>query len=182
MSDTTTQFKLNKTQNIFLVGPMGAGKTTIGRHIARELNRAFFDSDVEITKTAGADLAWIYDIEGEQGFRDRETKILETLTQKQGIVLATGGGAILSVENRRLLASRGLVIYLEVSVTQQVIRTEKDKRRPSLRDVNRKNVFEDMQQDRQHLYESIADLTFTTDAQTVRKVAKKIVQQLLEIV
>ena len=106
-------------RNIFLIGPMGAGKSTIGRLLAQQLNMEFIDSDAVIEERAGADISWIFDIEGEAGFRKREERIINELTQLQGIVLSTGGGAILSKENRNYLSARGIVIYLETTVEKQ---------------------------------------------------------------
>lgn len=98
-------------RNIFLVGPMGAGKSTIGRQLAQQLNMEFYDSDQEIEKRTGADVGWVFDVEGEEGFRDREEKIINELTEKQGIVLATGGGSVKSRETRNRLSARGVVVY-----------------------------------------------------------------------
>ncbi|MGP1939440.1 MAG: shikimate kinase AroK, partial [Arsenophonus sp. ET-DL9-MAG3] len=102
-------------RNIFLVGPMGAGKSTIGRQLAQQLNMEFFDSDQEIERRTGADISWIFDLEGEEGFREREEKIINELTKKQGIILATGGGSIKSKEIRNRLSSRGIVVFLETT-------------------------------------------------------------------
>ena len=117
-------------RNIFLIGPMGAGKSTIGRHLADELHLEFFDSDQEIEKRTGADIAWVFDIEGEEGFRDREESVVHDLTEKQGIVLATGGGSVVRNGVRHRLSARGIVVYLETTIDKQVARTQRDKRRP----------------------------------------------------
>ncbi|GJM07608.1 MAG: shikimate kinase [marine bacterium B5-7] len=178
MNTDDLDIHLNKSQSIFLIGPMGAGKTTIGRYLAKELQRDFVDTDEEIVSRTGADLAWIYDVEGDAGFRKREQKMIDELTQRPGIVLATGGGAVLHERNRTALSSRGFVIYLEVSVDQQVVRTEKDQRRPSLRNQDREQFFSDMQRDRDTLYESIADLTVSTNKKSVRNVAVKLLKML----
>lgn len=114
-------------RNIFLVGPMGAGKSTIGRQLAQQLNMEFFDSDHEIEKRTGADVGWVFDLEGEEGFRDREEKIINELTEKQGIVLATGGGSVKSKETRNRLSARGVVVYLETTIEKQLSRTQRDK-------------------------------------------------------
>jgi len=103
-------------RNIFLVGPMGAGKSTIGRQLAQQLNMEFYDSDQEIEKRTGADVGWVFDVEGEEGFRDREEKVINELTEKQGIVLATGGGSVKSRETRNRLSARGVVVYLETTI------------------------------------------------------------------
>ncbi len=170
--------KLVKTQNIFLVGPLGAGKTTIGRYLARALNRDFYDSDHEIEVRTGADITWIFDIEGEEGFRERETQVIDDLTQKQGIVVSTGGGAVLRSINRKILSARGLVIYLQVSIEQQLLRTVKDQKRPLLRTDDRLGMLKKMYQERTELYEEVSDLTCNTDQQTPRTVANKIIKAL----
>ncbi|VTN12262.1 Shikimate kinase 1 [Raoultella terrigena] len=108
--------KWQRKRNIFLVGPMGAGKSTIGRQLAQQLNMEFYDSDQEIEKRTGADVGWVFDVEGEDGFRDREEKIINELTEKQGIVLATGGGSVKSRETRNRLSARGVVVYLETTI------------------------------------------------------------------
>lgn len=120
-------------RNIFLVGPMGAGKSTIGRQLAQQLNMEFYDSDQEIEKRTGADVGWVFDVEGEDGFRDREEKIINELTEKQGIVLATGGGSVKSRETRNRLSARGVVVYLETTIEKQLARTQRDKKRPCCR-------------------------------------------------
>lgn len=119
-------------RNIFLVGPMGAGKSTIGRQLAQQLNMEFFDSDQEIERRTGADVGWVFDVEGEEGFRLREEKIINELTEKQGIVLATGGGSVKSRETRNRLSARGVVVYLETNIEKQLARTQRDKKRPLL--------------------------------------------------
>ena len=124
--------KTNNIDNIFLVGLMGAGKSTIGRQLARELGKQFRDSDSEIEKRTGVSIDVIFDIEGEQGFRRRETRMLKELVEERGIVLATGGGAILASENRQLLRDNGLIIYLKASAEHLAGRVKLDRRRPLL--------------------------------------------------
>lgn len=165
-----------KVHNIFLIGPMGAGKSTIGRTLAKELKVDFFDSDEVIEQRAGADISWIYDIEGEEGFRIREQKVIEELTQKTDIVLATGGGVITSYENRNALAARGTVIYLKTSLQQQYERTKRDTRRPLLQTDDLETRLEDLRQEREHLYEELADISFETDKLTVKSVANNIIK------
>lgn len=171
--------KIMEKKNIFLVGPMGAGKSTIGRQLAQQLNLEFFDSDQEIEIRTGANISWVFDVEGEIGFRNREEKIINELTKKQGIVLATGGGSIKSSVTRNHLVTRGLVIYLETTIDKQLIRTKRDKRRPLLRSSiisgkNTRTLLESLAKERNPLYEKIADITVSTDEQNARFVVNKI--------
>ena len=131
-------------RNIFLVGPMGAGKSTIGRHLADELHLDFYDSDQEIERRTGADIAWIFDLEGEDGFRKREETVINDLTDKQGIVLATGGGSIVTKAVRNRLSARGIVVYLQTTIDKQVARTQRDKRRPLLQNNDPEQVLRDL--------------------------------------
>lgn len=163
-------------QNVFLVGPMGAGKTTIGRMLAEDLKFEFFDSDKVIVDKAGADIPWIFDIEGEAGFRTREQEAIDELTQEKNIVLATGGGAILSAENRKCLRSRGVVVYLKTSIRQQLFRTEKDRSRPLLLSGDRKKTLTDLMGIRGPLYENTADLTVSTDRLNPKNITKSILE------
>lgn len=166
-------------QNIFLVGAMGAGKTTIGRYLAQELGRPFYDSDLVIEQRTGVSLNWIFDLEGEAGFREREIKIIDELTQCSNIVLATGGGSVLKETNRQNLSARGVVIHLKTTIDQQMVRTEKDKKRPLLQNLdNKRTKLEDMAQIREQLYEQIADLTFRTDESSIKNVAEEILETL----
>ena len=163
-------------RNIFLIGPMGAGKSTIGRQLAQQLNMEFVDSDQEIEQRAGADISWILDVEGESGFRKREERIINELTQRQGIVLSTGGGAILSKDTRNYLSARGIVIYLQTTVDKQYERTQRDKKRPLLQDVeDPRQVLEDLAKIRNPLYEEIADIVLPTDEQSAKVMANQII-------
>lgn len=165
-----------KVRNIFLIGPMGAGKSTIGRTLAKELSLEFYDSDEVIEERTGADLSWIFDVEGEEGFRKREQKVIDELTQKNNIVLATGGGVIITPENRTVLASRGTVIYLKTSLDQQYERTKRDTKRPLLQTDDLEARLLQLQQERESLYEEIADISFETDKFTVKAVANNIIK------
>ncbi|NRA61121.1 MAG: shikimate kinase AroK [Psychrobium sp.] len=165
-------------RNIYIVGPMGAGKSTIGRHIAQQLHLDFFDSDSEIERRTGAEIAWVFDVEGEDGFRVREASVIEDLTEKQGIVLATGGGSIISKDVRNKLSARGLVVYLETTIDKQLARTQRDKRRPLLQTDKPRQVLEDLAAIRNPLYEEIADITVRTDEQSAKLVAKEIIDKL----
>ncbi|MBN6709951.1 shikimate kinase AroK [Haemophilus haemoglobinophilus] len=163
-------------RNIFLVGPMGAGKSTIGRQLAQMLGMEFIDTDAEIEQRAGADISWIFDVEGEDGFRKREERIINELTQKQGIVLSTGGGAIVSKDSRNYLSARGIVIYLETTVEKQYQRTQRDKKRPLLQNVeDPRQVLEDLAKVRNPLYEEVADIILPTDDQSAKVMASQIV-------
>ncbi|WP_116963706.1 shikimate kinase AroK [Fastidiosibacter lacustris] len=168
------------TQNVFLIGPVGAGKSTIGRQLANELKLEFVDSDREIEQRCGVDIDWIFDIEGEEGFRNREQEILSELANRQGIVLATGGGAIIRPENRTLLSSRGKVVYLQASIEQQLERTAKDKKRPLLQVENKEAQLRKLMEEREPLYREIADITIETSETTVRNVVQKITNLLME--
>ena len=165
-----------RVRNIFLVGPMGAGKSTIGRALAKELKLDFYDSDVVIEDRAGADIAWIFDVEGEEGFRLREQKIIDELTQKTNIVLATGGGVVITPENRNFLAGRGVVIYLKTSLQQQFERTKRDTRRPLLQTDDLEARLELLRTQRDFHYEDMADMSFDTDKLTVKAVANNIIK------
>ncbi|WP_295164084.1 shikimate kinase AroK [uncultured Buchnera sp.] len=169
-------------RNIFLIGPMGAGKSTIGRQLSQQLNMEFFDSDQEIEKRTGANISWVFDVEGENGFRQREVKIIDELTKKQGIVLATGGGSVKFKENRNILSARGIVIYLETTIEKQLSRTKRDKKRPLLQsNISNRVVLENLAHERNPLYEEIADFKIQTDNQSAKSVAYSIIHLLEKI-
>lgn len=163
-------------RNIFLVGPMGAGKSTIGRQLAQQLHMEFFDSDQEIEQRTGADVGWVFDVEGEVGFRDREEKVINELTEQTGIVLATGGGSVKSRETRKRLSARGVVVYLETTIEKQLTRTQRDKKRPLLW-INAlpRDVLEALAKERDPLYKEIADVTIRTDDQSAKVAANQII-------
>ncbi|HTO18463.1 MAG TPA: shikimate kinase AroK [Pseudomonas sp.] len=165
-------------QNLIIVGPMGAGKSTIGRLLAKELRLDFKDSDKEIEVRAGANIPWIFDVEGEQGFRDREQAMLAELCEAQDQVIATGGGAVMRPENRRTLRAGGRVIYLHTSVEQQLARTARDRNRPLLRTANPGQVLSDLLAIRDPLYREIADLIIETDERPPRLVVLEILARL----
>lgn len=169
-----------RSQSVFLIGPVGAGKSTIGRQLASELKLNFYDSDREIESKCGVTIDWIFDIEGEEGFRLREKDAIESLVGEQSIVLATGGGAILLPENRTLLSSRGKVVYLQATVDQQLERTAKDKKRPLLQVDDKRTQLQKLMDEREPLYREIADLTIETSDTTVRNVVQRIVKLLME--
>ena len=165
-------------RNVFLVGPMGAGKSTIGRLLAKELGIPFKDSDREIEARTGADIPWIFDVEGEEGFREREEAMIAELVQEQGIVLATGGGVVMREANRSALADNGLVVYLCTSVDQQLQRTAKDRQRPLLQTADPEKVLRDLMAKRDPLYREIAHLVIETDQRGPKTVVTTIVAKL----
>ena len=160
---------------------MGAGKSTIGRHLAQQLHMEFFDSDTVIEERTGADISWVFDVEGEEGFRVREESVINDLTQEQGIVLATGGGSVISRESRNRLSARGIVVYLETTIEKQLARTQRDKKRPLLQtDEAPRKVLEDLAAERNPMYEEVADYTVRTDDQSAKVVANQIIKMLEE--
>jgi shikimate kinase len=165
-------------RNIFLIGPMGSGKTAVGRHLARLFRYTFHDSDADIEAKTGVDIPFIFEKEGEAGFRIRETESIDRLTRLESIVLATGGGAVVDPANRRALAERGVVIYLATSVHQQIERTRHARHRPLLHDTDPEQKLKDLMARRAVLYAEIADLTVTTDGRRVQLVAEEIYQGL----
>ena len=169
---------MNKPGSLFLTGPMGAGKSTIGRQLAKQLGMPFYDSDHEIESRTGVDIPLIFELEGEAGFRKREAAIIDELTNLPDIVLATGGGAILDPENREHLKSRGRVIYLHATVNQQLRRTRKDRNRPLLQTENPRAKLEELLEVRDPLYRETAGLIVETDGMRVRDVVKKIMRRL----
>jgi shikimate kinase len=169
-----------KLPNIFLVGPMGAGKSAVGRYLARLLKRSFLDSDAEIEHRTGVDIPFIFEKEGEAGFRRREREIIAELSGFEDIVLATGGGAVLDPANREVLASRGLVVYLEASVEQQLARTRQSSHRPLLETPDPAERLATLLQQREPLYRELATLVVPTDGRQVREVAQEIRRKLAE--
>jgi shikimate kinase len=164
--------------NVFLIGPMGSGKSAVGRHLARLLRFSFHDSDADIEAKTGVDIAFIFEKEGEAGFRQRELESIERLTRLDGVVVATGGGAVILPENRRLLADRGTVVYLETSIAQQLERTRHGRHRPLLNDTDPRVKLGELMDQRAALYAEIADLTVSTDGRRVQLVADEIHREL----
>ncbi len=156
---------------------MGAGKSTVGRALAGHLGWTFVDSDHEIEQRTGADIPWIFEIEGETGFRDRETQVIDALTQRDGVVLATGGGAIMRDVNRETLSSRGFVVYLAATLREQVRRTGKDSKRPLLAGKDRQAVLTDLMAVREPLYRAVSHVTVTTENRSAKKLAQLIAQE-----
>lgn len=166
--------KKTNTDNIFLVGLMGAGKSTIGRQLARELDKQFRDSDSEIEKRTGVSIDVIFDIEGEQGFRRRETGVLRELVEEQGIVLATGGGAVLASENRQLLSDNGVIIYLKATAAHLAGRVRLDRRRPLLQSGDKLAKIGELLRAREPVYQQLADMVIETNNKSVPRVVKEI--------
>jgi len=169
---------MNQRDSIFLVGPMGAGKTTIGRQLAEALSYAFIDSDHEIEERTGANIPLIFDVEGEAGFRRREAAVIDELTQRSAVVLATGGGAVLDPSNRTHLKARGRVIYLAASIGKLLERTARDRNRPLLQTDDPRAKLEELMAQRDPLYREVADVVINTDRGSVRRVVKDILARL----
>ena len=163
-----------QAKNVILIGPMGSGKSSVGKRLAQDLGFVFFDSDKEIEKTTGADIPLIFELEGEAGFRKRETQALRNLCSQSPIVLATGGGSVLLEENRHLLSHEGLVIYLHASIDQILERTKRDRSRPLLQTDNPRLKLEQIMAEREPIYEALADYKIETDRHTVREVVQSI--------
>jgi shikimate kinase len=169
----------SNSNNIYLVGPMGAGKTTIGRLLAEELHKDFYDSDQVIEERAGANIPWIFDVEGESGFRVRESNVIEDLCTRENIVLATGGGAVLAEQNRKNLRKGGAVVYLMATVNQQVERTRRDQKRPLLKGVaDPRAKLTDLMEQRDPLYREIADIMIMTSRRSPKAVCNEILAML----
>ena len=169
---------MRRPQNLFLIGPMGAGKSAVGRQLARLLHLDFVDSDEEVERRTGVDIPFIFEKEGEAGFRKREAQAIDDLSKRDGIVLATGGGAIIDPENRNYLGARGFVVYLHTSVDQQLSRTRRGRERPLLASDDPRSVLESLMAQRDPLYREIADLTVETDGRKVNAVANEILDKL----
>lgn len=165
---------MNYPKNLFLIGPMGAGKSAVGRQLARLLHLDFVDSDDEIENRTGVDIPFIFEKEGEAGFRRREAIVIDELSKREGVVLATGGGAVIEAENRSRLGARGFVVYLYTSVAQQLDRTQRGRERPLLENADPREVLEGLMEIRDPLYREIADLVIDTDGRRVKAVAKQI--------
>ena len=165
-------------RSVFLIGPMGSGKSAVGRQLSRVLQLPFHDSDSEIERRTGVDIPFIFEKEGEAGFRQREREALEALTALEGIVLATGGGAVLLPENRRLLSQRGCVVYLQTSVAQQAERVRHGRNRPLLADGDPATRLGDLMGTRAPLYSEVADIVVSTNGRRVNSVAEQVLREL----
>ena len=171
---------MRNAENVFLVGPMGSGKSAVGRQLAARLGLAFVDSDAEIEALTGVDIPYIFEKEGEAGFRVREREVLDALTARSGVVVATGGGAVLDAATRARLRSRGCVVYLRTSVNQQLARTRRSGHRPLLRNPDPLGTLERLMQVRGPLYEETADLVVETDSRKVKSVVDELERRLAE--
>jgi shikimate kinase len=169
---------MGKPSNIFLVGLMGAGKSTIGRHLAKSLGLEFVDSDHEIERRTGASIPLIFDVEGEAGFRQREKKIIYELSRRDGIVLATGGGVVLDPDNRARLRERGQVVYLYATVEQLLTRTAKDRNRPLLQTADPRARLQELLEVRDALYREVADVVVDTGGRTARSAEREILAKI----
>ncbi|MBK1717417.1 shikimate kinase AroK [Thiocystis violacea] len=167
-----------RAQNIFIVGPMGAGKSTVGRQLSEALSYTFKDSDQEIQRRTGVDIPTIFEFEGEAGFRARERQVIEELVTEERIVLATGGGAVLSPENRQDLSARGVVIYLHCSPEQQFARTARDRNRPLLDTEDPLNRLREIMAEREPLYRQVADMVVSTEKRGTSSVVKEICRRI----
>jgi shikimate kinase len=157
---------------------MGSGKSTIGRQLAKKLGKTFFDSDKEIETRTGVSISWIFEMEGEDGFRERESKIIDELTAQENVVLATGGGAILLEENRQHLHERGLVIYLSATAEQLYRRTAKDKKRPLLQTGDRRKKIEALLAERMPLYQKVAHITLRTSNKSIQHTVNELIKRI----
>jgi shikimate kinase len=164
--------------NLYLIGPMGSGKTAVGRRLAILLSKQFFDSDAEIERRTGVDIRYIFEKEGEARFREREREVIADLTQLTGVIVSTGGGAVLDPKNRERLASTGTVVYLHASVDTQLIRTKPGRTRPLLMNDDPRAVLEKLMSIRRPLYEEIADIRVDTTGKRVRAVAASVREML----
>jgi len=167
--------------NVFLIGLMGAGKTSVGRLLARRLGKTFYDCDHEIERCTGVRVPLIFEIEGEAGFRARECRMLAQLTQRSNVVLATGGGAVLATENREVLKARGMVVYLCASPADLYQRTKHDRNRPLLQTENPLQKLTDLYHERDPLYREIADLVVDTGNQSLSSLAHRLEQRLARL-
>ena len=172
---------MTEATSIFLIGPMGAGKSAVGRKLAEELQREFIDSDEVIESRTGVDISYIFEREGESGFRARERQVIDELTQLPGIVLATGGGAAQDPVNRERLGTRGKVIYLHASVDQQLRRTRSGRERPMLKGGEPREILEGLMALRDPQYREIADIIVETDGRRVAAITREIRRRLADL-
>lgn len=163
---------------IYLIGPMGAGKSTIGHLLAKELGLSFMDTDKEVEARCGAAVAWIFDVEGEEGFRRRETAVLRELSQQVAQVIATGGGTVMLSENRKIISADGFVVFLDAAIDTQIRRMEKDRSRPLLQRPDKNDVIKDLHAEREPVYRDLADVIVSTSCGNPHQVVSKILNAL----
>ena len=163
---------------IFIVGPVASGKSVIGKKLAKTLAVNFVDTDKEIEKNSGVDISWIFEVEGEEGFRKREEKLLREVSKKENSVISTGGGTIIGKQNRELMTSKGKVVYLEASIQVQLERTLEDKSRPLLNKGNKEETLISLKERREHLYNEIADITIKQEGKSHNKIVQEIIDKL----
>lgn len=163
---------------IFLVGPMGSGKSTVGRILAKELSLTFIDTDNEIEKKAGASIDWIFEVEGEDKFRNRESEVFKNIVIEDSIVVATGGGIILTKENRDILKDMGVTVLLDTSIDSQLDRLKNDKKRPLLQTDSKREKLKQLCSERDHLYDEVSHIVINTDKQELSKITKEIIYKL----
>ncbi len=182
MGNVSTPGQLHDSipENVFLVGLMGAGKTSVGKLLAKRLGKDFYDCDHEIEEATGVKIAVIFEIEGEEGFRARESKMLLDLAQRRNVLIATGGGAVLSPANRKLLAENGIVIYLRAAPIDLWRRTRHDRQRPLLKTEDRMARLEHLFAERDPLYREIADIIVDTGSQSVGALASRLERRIVE--
>ena len=166
------------SKNLILIGPMGAGKSSIGKRLAKQLKRSFFDCDRVLEERTGVAITTIFELEGEGGFRQRETKILEELMQHDNVVIATGGGAVLRPENQKLLCLNSVIIFLQASVETQIKRTRQDKKRPLLQTEDRHATLQALAKSRNPIYDDLANITVNTDKQNISSSVETIISKL----
>ena len=162
---------------IFIVGPMASGKSTLGKRLAQKLNLDFIDTDKEIEKKAGAEISWIFEVEGEEGFRERESSSLKESIEMENVVISTGGGIIIKKLNRSLMTKKGKVVYLNIPLSLQIKRTSKDKKRPLLTTGDKEETLRSLMKIRSPLYEEVADITIDLQKQKNRK---QIINEIIE--
>jgi shikimate kinase len=168
--------------NIFIIGPYGAGKSSIGYQISKLLKMPFYDSDREIEKRSGVDIEWMFSIEGETGFRERELHVIQDLSKQNGIVIATGGGTVVIPECRKLLQENGIIIYLQVPFAEQLSRIKRfPAKRPTLDNKNPEEKLKKFNDEREELYKELANLTYANTGKYPKKLAQKIVKELQEL-
>lgn len=170
---------MNPSANLVLIGPMGCGKSTVGIRLARMLRLEFIDLDREIERRTGVSVAWIFDVEGEAGFRERESELLAEACAGRGRLIATGGGAVLREANRELIARSGFVVYLRLGVDAQLARLARDRKRPLLQAADRRARLEALAAERNPIYESLADLALSSDGRSPQAMAEQLRRRLV---